>query len=95
MRIWINNKLGFLTGYSSEYQEGMICVVVPTDDRIEMLGGLLDFHNYYFDGTKLIRNTNNPVQKMFDNEANKPPEPTKEELAERLEKLERLLADLI
>lgn len=95
MDIWINDTIGFLTGYSTEEQEGLIKVSADDSHSVEMQGGLLDFHNYYYDGKKLVRNTNNPFQKMLDDEANKPPEPTPAEMAERIERLEALLSKLV
>lgn len=95
MKVWINDRIGFLTGYSTEPFEDLIEVDIDTSDSEEMLGGLLDFHNYYYDGKKVYRNTNNDFQKFLEDEANKPPEPSKDEMAERLAKLEALLADLL
>ena len=95
MKVWINDNVGFLTGYSMEPVEGLIEVEIDTANPESMLGGLLDFHNYYFDGKKVYRNTNNEFQKFLEEEAAKPPEPSKEEMAERLAKLEALLADLL
>lgn len=95
MKVWINDNVGFLTGYSLEPVEGLIEVEIDTANSEAMLGGLLDFHNYYFDGKKVYRNTNNEFQKFLEEEAAKPPEPSKEEMAERLAKLEALLADLL
>lgn len=95
MKIWINNTVGFLTGYSTEENIGQIPVEIDITTAHSMQGGLIDFHNYYFDGKQLIRNTNNDFQKFLDEEASKPPEPSKEEMAERLAKLEALLSDLL
>lgn len=95
MKIWINNRVGFLTGYSTEPNEGQIEVDIDITNAHSMQGGLIDFHNYYYDGKELTRNTNNDFQHFLDEEANKPPEPTKEEMAERLAKLEALLSDLL
>lgn len=93
MKVWIEDKVGFLTGYSTEALEGYKCVEIDTSKSEEMLGGMLDFHNYFYDGEVVYRDTNNDFQKFLDEEASKPPEPTREELAERLEKLEALLAE--
>ncbi len=95
LKIWINDRVGFLTGYSTEPNEGQISVDIDIRTANSMQGGLIDFHNYYYDGKELTRNTNNTFQKFLDEEANKPPEPTKEEMAERLAKLEALLSDLL
>lgn len=95
MEIWINDRIGFLTGYSTEPNENQIAVDIDITKAKAMEGGLIDFHNYYYDGKELTRNTNNDFQIFLDEEANKPPEPSKEEMAERLVKLEALLADLL
>lgn len=95
MKVWINDNVGFLTGYSMEPVEGLIEVEIDSSHSEVMLGDLLDFHNYYYDGNKVYRNTNNEFQKFLEEEAAKPPEPSKEEMAERLAKLEALLADLL
>ena len=95
MKIWINDRVGFLTGYSTEQNEGQIAVDIDITTAHSMQGGLIDFHNYYYDGKQLIRNTDNDFQRLLDEEANKQLEPTKEELAERLAKLEALLSDLL
>lgn len=95
MKIWINDNVGFLTGYSTEQNEGQVAVDIDITTAKSMQGGLIDFHNYYYDGKELTRNTDNDFQKFLDEEASKPPEPSKEEMAERLVKLEALLADLL
>lgn len=95
MKIWINNRVGFLTGYSTTPVEGQVAVDIDITTANSMQGGLIDFHNYYYDGKELTRNTDNDFQKFLDEEANKPLEPSKEEMAERLAKLEALLADLL
>lgn len=95
MKIWINDRIGFLTGYSVTPVAGQIEVDIDITTAKSMQGGLIDFHNYYYDGKELTRNTNNDFQKFLDEEASKPPEPSKEEMAERLAKLEALLADLL
>lgn len=95
LKIWINDRVGFLTGYSTTPVAGQIAVDIDITTAKSMQGGLIDFHNYYYDGNELTRNTNNDFQKFLDEEASKPPEPSKEEMAERLAKLEALLADLI
>lgn len=95
VRVWIEDKIGFLTGYTTEPMEGYKCVYIDPSQSLEMLGGMLDFHNYYYDGEKVYRDTNNDFQKFLEEEAAKPPEPSKEEMAERLAKLEALLADLL
>ncbi|AHB79795.1 hypothetical protein CF83_gp22 [Enterococcus phage IME_EF3] len=95
MKIWINDRIGFLTGYSTEPNEGQIAVDIDITTAKSMQGGLIDFHNYYYDGNELTRNTNNDFQRFLYEEDNTPTEPTKEEMAERLAKLEVLLADLL
>lgn len=95
MKIWINDRIGFLTGYSTEPNNGQIAVDIDITTAKSMQGGLIDFHNYYYDGKELTRNTNNDFQRFLYEEANTPTEPTKEEMAERLAKLEVLLADLL
>lgn len=95
MKIWIENKTGFLTGYTTEPFGDYVEVDIDITQANSMQGGLIDFHNYYYDGKELTRNTNNDFQKFLDEEANKPPEPSKEEMAERLAKLEALLSDLL
>lgn len=95
MKIWIENKTGPLTGYCTEPFSDYIEVSLDPSDAEEMQGGLLDFHNYSFDGKKLTRNTDNEFQHQLEYEATKPPEPTKEELEARLAKLEELLSDLL
>lgn len=95
LKIWINDNVGFLTGYSTEQNEGQVAVDIDITTAKSMQGGLIDFHNYYYDGKELTRNTDNDFQKFLDEEASKPPEPSKEEMAERLVKLEALLADLL
>lgn len=95
MKIWINDRIGFLTGYSTEPNGGQIAVDIDITTAKSMEGGLIDFHNYYYDGKELTRNTDNDFQKFLDEEASKPPEPSKEEMAERLAKLEELLSDLL
>mgnify|MGYP000071677302 CR=1 FL=1 len=95
LKIWINDRIGFLTGYSTEPNEGQVAVDIDITTAKSMQGGLIDFHNYYYDGKELTRNTNNDFQRFLDEEANKPPEPNREEMAERLAKLEALLSDLL
>lgn len=95
MKIWINDRIGFLTGYSTEPFGDYVEVDIDITTANSMQGGLIDFHNYYYDGKELTRNTNNNFQRFLDEEANKPPEPSKEEMVERLAKLEALLSDLL
>ncbi|APU00249.1 hypothetical protein EFP29_63 [Enterococcus phage EF-P29] len=65
MKVWINDNVGFLTGYSMEPVEGLIEVEIDTSHSEVMLGDLLDFHNYYYDGKKVYRNTNNGVSEIL------------------------------
>lgn len=95
MEIWIPDRVGFLTGYTTEAYDDYIKCDIDITSAKSMEGGLIDFHNYYYDGKEVTRNTDNDFQKFLDEEDSKPPEPSKEEMAERLAKLEELLSDLL